>query len=162
HPAHAAGPFPCLLAAPHAAVGAAGKPPRRAAPPQLPGRGARRGGTGRGAGRRGALAKPRLRGRHADPPPAPPLDRTNDRVSDSAPRQAPRSANGRACNLYKNLYSYRMRKGLSFRGSALDDLRAFPLSARREAGYQLDKVQNGERPSDWKPLATVGRGVQEI
>lgn len=51
---------------------------------------------------------------------------------------------------------------LKFRGGALDELRAFPSSARREAGYQLDKVQNSVPPTDWKPMATVGRGVQEI
>ena len=53
-------------------------------------------------------------------------------------------------------------KVLKFRGSALNDLRAFPEPARREAGYQLDKVQNGQPPTDWKPMATVGKGVQEI
>jgi len=44
----------------------------------------------------------------------------------------------------------------------LDDLRAFPASARREAGYQLDKVQAGFDPADWKPMNTVGQGVREI
>ncbi|NIE81058.1 type II toxin-antitoxin system RelE/ParE family toxin [Asaia sp. As-1742] len=53
-------------------------------------------------------------------------------------------------------------KMLQFRGSALNDLRDFPLSVRREAGYQLDKVQSGEVPADWKPMMTVGPGVQEI
>lgn len=51
---------------------------------------------------------------------------------------------------------------LKFQGSALSDLRAFPHSARREAGYQLDKVQNEELPTDWKPVTTVGKGVLEI
>lgn len=55
-----------------------------------------------------------------------------------------------------------MIKMLRFWGGALDSLRAFPSSARREAGYQLDKVQKGEPPNDWKPMATVGKGVQEI
>jgi phage-related protein len=53
-------------------------------------------------------------------------------------------------------------KPVEFRGSALDDLRAFPQVARREAGYQLDQVQRGREPDDWKPMNTVGRGVQEI
>ena len=53
-------------------------------------------------------------------------------------------------------------KPLRFRGSALRDLRDFPEPARREAGYELDRVQNGLMPSDWKPLGSVGRGVQEI
>jgi phage-related protein len=49
-----------------------------------------------------------------------------------------------------------------FRGSSLEDLRDFPLSARREAGYQLDRVQNGLDPEDWKPMSVVGAGVREI
>lgn len=53
-------------------------------------------------------------------------------------------------------------KPATFRGTSLEDLRAFPASARREAGYQIDKVQNGEPPTDWKPMAAVGQGVQEI
>lgn len=53
-------------------------------------------------------------------------------------------------------------KPIEFRGSSLDDLRAFPLPARREAGHQLDQVQNGQEPDDWKPINTVGQGVKEI
>jgi len=53
-------------------------------------------------------------------------------------------------------------KPIEFRGSSLDDLRAFPLAARREAGHQLDQVQNGQEPDDWKPMNTVGKGVKEI
>ena len=53
-------------------------------------------------------------------------------------------------------------KPVEFRGSALDDLRAFPEAARRAAGYQLDQVQHGREPDDWKPMNTVGRGVREI
>jgi phage-related protein len=53
-------------------------------------------------------------------------------------------------------------KPVEFRGSALEDLRAFPEAARREAGYQLDQVQHGHEPDDWKPMNTVGQGVREI
>jgi len=53
-------------------------------------------------------------------------------------------------------------KPLYFVGSALEDLRAFPRAPRREAGYQLDRVQFGLEPSDWKPMTTVGGGVREI
>jgi len=53
-------------------------------------------------------------------------------------------------------------KPLYFVGSALEDLRAFPRAPRREAGYQLDRVQFGLEPSDWKPMRTVGSGVREI
>ena len=53
-------------------------------------------------------------------------------------------------------------KPIEFRGNSLDDLRAFPIAARREAGHQLDLVQNGQEPDDWKPMNTVGHGVKEI
>jgi phage-related protein len=53
-------------------------------------------------------------------------------------------------------------KPVEFRGRALDDLRAFPQVARREAGHQLDQVQHGREPDDWRPMNTVGRGVREI
>ncbi len=55
-----------------------------------------------------------------------------------------------------------MLKPVYFVGSALQDLRAFPRAPRREAGYQLDRVQFGLEPCDWKPLTTVGSGVREI
>jgi phage-related protein len=51
-------------------------------------------------------------------------------------------------------------KPVEFRGSSLDDLRAFPTSARREAGHQLDQVQQGREPDDWKPMVTIGPGVR--
>jgi phage-related protein len=53
-------------------------------------------------------------------------------------------------------------KQIEFRGSALDDLRAFPQAARRAAGFQLDQVQRGRDPDDWKPMNSVGQGVREI
>lgn len=61
-----------------------------------------------------------------------------------------------------NLPSHALAKSVEFIGSALNDLRDFPLSARREAGFQIDKVQHGEEPDDWKPMKTIGNGVQEI
>ena len=53
-------------------------------------------------------------------------------------------------------------KPVEFLGSALDDLRAFPRSARRVAGYQIDRVQRGLEPEDWKPMSAIGVGVSEI
>ncbi len=44
----------------------------------------------------------------------------------------------------------------------MTDLKAFPQSARREAGHQIDQVQQGRDPDDWKPMQTVGQGVREI
>ncbi len=51
---------------------------------------------------------------------------------------------------------------MSWLGSSLDDLRAFPKDARRDAGYQLGRVQQGLLPSDWKSMTTVGPGVVEV
>ena len=53
-------------------------------------------------------------------------------------------------------------KPLSFLGSSLDDLRTFPETARREAGHQLDQVQRGLDPDDWKPMQSIGSGVREV
>jgi phage-related protein len=47
-------------------------------------------------------------------------------------------------------------------GSSLDDLREFPLEARRAIGFELDAVQRGLEPSDWKAMNTVGSGAYEI
>jgi len=48
----------------------------------------------------------------------------------------------------------------------LDDsrkrMRAFPATARQRAGFELWEVQQGNEPSDWKPMASVGPGVREI
>ena len=53
-------------------------------------------------------------------------------------------------------------KTLRFIGSSLDDLRDFPHEARREAGFELDAVQRGLMPSDFKPMLNVGAGAYEI
>jgi phage-related protein len=48
---------------------------------------------------------------------------------------------------------------IEFVSTSLDDLRAFPESVRRASGYQLDRVQHGLLPDDWKPMKTIGAGV---
>jgi phage-related protein len=53
-------------------------------------------------------------------------------------------------------------KLLSWLGSSRNDLKAFPPDARRVAGFQLRRVQQGLDPNDWKPMPTVGPGVREI
>jgi len=53
-------------------------------------------------------------------------------------------------------------KPIEFLGGALDDLRAFPVVARREAGYQLDQIQHCFEPDDWKSMPLIGQGVREI
>jgi len=51
---------------------------------------------------------------------------------------------------------------VEFLGDSLDRLRLFPDSARRDAGYQIDRVQRGLAPDDWKPMKGIGSGVREI
>src|SRR5262245_24620592 len=53
-------------------------------------------------------------------------------------------------------------KPVIFLGDSLDRVRGFPEKARRDCGYQLDRVQRGFDPDDWKPMSTVGPGVREI
>lgn len=53
-------------------------------------------------------------------------------------------------------------KPITFLGDSLEVLRAFPHEARRECGLQLDRVQRGLMPEDWKPMKTVGPSVAEI
>jgi len=53
-------------------------------------------------------------------------------------------------------------KVIRWLGSSLDDIRAFPEQARRAAGYQLSRLQQGLMPNDWKAMKAVGSGVYEI
>ena len=53
-------------------------------------------------------------------------------------------------------------KPIAFVGTTLDELREFPPGARRDSGRQLDRVQRGLDPVDWKPMASIGQGVREM
>ncbi|WP_454458038.1 type II toxin-antitoxin system RelE/ParE family toxin [Thauera phenylacetica] len=53
-------------------------------------------------------------------------------------------------------------KLLRFLGDSLKSLREFPEDARHDAGYQLDRVQRGEQPDDFKPMPSIGKGVEEL
>ena len=53
-------------------------------------------------------------------------------------------------------------KRILWLGTSREDVRAFPAVARREAGFQLNKVQHGEEPDDWRPMNNIGAGVREI
>lgn len=53
-------------------------------------------------------------------------------------------------------------KPVVFLGDSLDRLKAFPQRARQNSGYQLDRLQRGLEPDDWKPMTTIGSGVREI
>ena len=53
-------------------------------------------------------------------------------------------------------------KPITFLGDSLKCLREFPHDARQDAGRQLDRVQRGMQPSDFKPMPSIGKGVEEI
>ena len=53
-------------------------------------------------------------------------------------------------------------KELRFLGDSLKRLREFPRNARHDVGYQLDQLQRGRQPTDFKPMPSVGPGAYEI
>ena len=53
-------------------------------------------------------------------------------------------------------------KPVRFLGSSLKDLRDFPNDARQDAGRQLDRLQRGMQPDDFKLMPSIGKGVEEI
>ncbi len=55
-----------------------------------------------------------------------------------------------------------MIKPIEFLANSLDVLRTFPQTARREIGFQLDRIQHGLDPDDSKPMSSIGTGAYEI
>ena len=53
-------------------------------------------------------------------------------------------------------------KPIEFLGGSRRALAAFPAEARRTAGFQLDRIQRGLEPNDWKPFHSVGPGAIEL
>lgn len=53
-------------------------------------------------------------------------------------------------------------KPISWEGSSKDDLLAFPNDAKQAAGYQIHRLQEGNKPLDWKPLNKLGKGVTGV
>ncbi len=53
-------------------------------------------------------------------------------------------------------------KPLFWLGTSREDVRAFPPGARQVAGFQLRRLQQGLEPNDWKPIPSIGTGVNEI
>nr|WP_260337777.1 type II toxin-antitoxin system RelE/ParE family toxin [Pasteurella testudinis] len=47
-------------------------------------------------------------------------------------------------------------------GTTLDTLRRFPNSIKAELGHDLDLVQQGLSPRDYKPMSNLGHGIIEI
>ena len=53
-------------------------------------------------------------------------------------------------------------KEIRWMGTAYEDILKFPVETRKEAGFQLGKVQAGLDPDNWKPFDEVGSGTKEI
>lgn len=53
-------------------------------------------------------------------------------------------------------------KRVEWLGDSLERVREFPGIAKHETGYQLERVQAGKEPADWKPMPSIGLGVNEI
>lgn len=53
-------------------------------------------------------------------------------------------------------------KNLSFVGDSLKQIRSFAPDAMQDVGFQLHKVQSGEQPDDFKPMPSIGPGVEEL
>lgn len=53
-------------------------------------------------------------------------------------------------------------KPITWLGSAKRDLLACSGDVMAAAGHELERVQRGGDPIDWKPMTSVGRGVREI
>lgn len=53
-------------------------------------------------------------------------------------------------------------KQIMWIGSSYHDILNFSEPARKQAGFQLHKVQVGLEPDDWKAFDDVGAGVKEI
>jgi len=65
-------------------------------------------------------------------------------------------------NVYLNQYNSTNTKIVRFLGDSFKCLRDFPDGARQDAGRQLDQVQRGKQPDDFKPMPSIGKGVEEI
>jgi phage-related protein len=53
-------------------------------------------------------------------------------------------------------------KPIVWMGNSLESVRAFSKPAREDVGFELDRVQRGFAPRDWKPMPSVGSGVIEL
>ena len=53
-------------------------------------------------------------------------------------------------------------KPVEWMGDSLERVRSFSKTVRQQVGYELELVQHGLEPSDWKPMPTVGPGVCEV
>jgi phage-related protein len=51
---------------------------------------------------------------------------------------------------------------LAWLGDSRKALQSFPPAAQRIAGFELRNVQKGRQPADFKPMPSIGMGVEEL
>jgi phage-related protein len=56
----------------------------------------------------------------------------------------------------------KMLKRIEWIKSSRQIIRKFPKEAKQQAGAELQRVQEGKEPTDWRPMPSVGTGVIEI
>ena len=53
-------------------------------------------------------------------------------------------------------------KDIIWLGATHQDIKGYPSEVKQDIGYNLDRIQRGLDPCDWKPISSVGLGVKEI
>jgi phage-related protein len=53
-------------------------------------------------------------------------------------------------------------KEIEFLANSRKQLQGFPEKARRRAGFELRQLQLGLAPADFKPMPSIGPGVEEM
>ena len=53
-------------------------------------------------------------------------------------------------------------KRLQFLGDSKKAIQSFPRAAQRKIGFELLQIETGGSPADWKPMSSIGAGVEEI
>ena len=51
---------------------------------------------------------------------------------------------------------------VAWEGDSREVLQSFPEGVRQNLGFQLWQLQQGERPSDYRPLPSIGAGAYEL
>ncbi len=86
------------------------------------------------------------------------------KVAISLHLQAGAKSISRSIATYPILYNRNVSslKPLAWMGDSLARVRKAPAGTRSDVGYELDRVQHGKEPSDFKPMPDIGSGVMEI
>ena len=53
-------------------------------------------------------------------------------------------------------------KQICWIGSSKEDLSSFSQEVKRKAGCQLRAIKRGQKPTDFKPIPTIGKGTEEF